>query len=389
MEASAARAVESPWVERIARFGLVAQGVSFGLVAVLAIEVALGHGGKATDREGALRTIADGSIGRVIVIALAVGFGAYALWRLAQAFLGHDIEERGGEAKWGKRLSSLGKAAIYASLCWASIEILTGGGGGSGGSRRRRRGSSAGPPDSGSSARSRSAILGAALWNLYRGLSGKYEEKLKTGEMSERERTWTRRIAFAGLVARAVVFGIIAWFFFKAATEYDAKKAAASTAPSASSRTSPTARFCWRSSPPASWPTASSASSRRATGRSSDQGRGLKQAFAGLARGRSDAGGTRSATARTAGARSDPCVKESAGLRPARLSAMSGVPRAERKRQPRSEAGDFSSQSAESRIASHLVLPLREAVALVLEDDVLDLAAERRAASRPSDPTRP
>lgn len=58
MEASAARAAESPWVERMARFGLVAQGVSFGLVAVLAIELALGRGGKATDREGALRILA-------------------------------------------------------------------------------------------------------------------------------------------------------------------------------------------------------------------------------------------------------------------------------------------------------------------------------------------
>src|SRR4051794_17311811 len=100
-------------MEKLARFGLVAQGISFGLVAVLAIELALGKGGKATDREGALQAIAGNGVGRVIVFALAFGFGAYALWRLAQVFLGHDLEERGGEKKWGKRVSSLGKAAIY------------------------------------------------------------------------------------------------------------------------------------------------------------------------------------------------------------------------------------------------------------------------------------
>ena len=60
MNIRAHRAAESPWVERLARFGLVAQGISFGLVAVLAIEVALGKGGRATDRQGALRTIAHG-----------------------------------------------------------------------------------------------------------------------------------------------------------------------------------------------------------------------------------------------------------------------------------------------------------------------------------------
>jgi hypothetical protein len=37
VEAHAARAAENPWVERLARFGLVAQGVSFALIAALAI----------------------------------------------------------------------------------------------------------------------------------------------------------------------------------------------------------------------------------------------------------------------------------------------------------------------------------------------------------------
>jgi Domain of Unknown Function (DUF1206) len=213
-------------MERMARFGLVAKGVSFGLVAVLAIELALGRGGKATDREGALRTIADGSVGRLIVIALAIGFGAYALWRLAQVFLGHDVEERGGEAKWGKRLSSLGKAAIYAALCWTAIEILTGGGGGgSGGEQEATKGILGWPAGRWIVGAIALVIFGVALWNLYRGLSGKYEEQLKMGEMSERERRWTRRVAVTGLVARAVVFGIVAWFFFKAAADYDAKKA--------------------------------------------------------------------------------------------------------------------------------------------------------------------
>jgi hypothetical protein len=226
VEASAARAAESPWVERLARFGLVAQGVSFGLVAVLAIELALGRGGKATDREGALRTIAGGSVGRLIVIALAVGFGAYALWRLAQVFLGHDVEERGGEAKWGKRASSLGKAAIYAALCWTAIEILTGGGGGgSGGEQEATQGILGWPAGRWLVGAIALAIFGAALWNLYRGLSGKYEDQLKTGEMSARELTWTKRVAVTGLVARAVVFGVIAWFFLKAAADYDAKQA--------------------------------------------------------------------------------------------------------------------------------------------------------------------
>ena len=68
--------------------------------------LALGEGGKATDREGALRTIAADGLGRFVVIVLAIGFGSYALWRLAQAVLGHDVEEPGAKAKWSKRVNA-------------------------------------------------------------------------------------------------------------------------------------------------------------------------------------------------------------------------------------------------------------------------------------------
>jgi len=225
VELEARQAAQSPWVERAARFGLVAQGVSFGLVAVLAIELALGKGGEATDRQGALRAIADGSVGRVIVILLAIGFGAYALWQLAQVFLGHDVEERGGEAKWGKRLSSLGKAAIYAALCWGAVEILSGGSGGSGGEREATKGILGWPAGRLLVGAIAIAIFAAALWNVYRALSGRYEKQLKTGEMGGRELRWTKRVAVVGLLSRAVVFGIVAWFFLKAATDYDASEA--------------------------------------------------------------------------------------------------------------------------------------------------------------------
>jgi Domain of Unknown Function (DUF1206) len=212
-------------VEKLARFGLVAQGISFGLVAVLAIELALGKGGKATDREGALQAIAGSGIGRVIVFVLAFGFGAYALWRLAEAFLGHEVEERGDKTKWGKRVSSLGKAAIYGVLCWAAFSIALGKHGGGDKEQETTKGILGWPGGRWIVAAIALAIAGAALWNLYRAVSGKYKDSLKTGQMSASELKWTTRIAFVGLLSRAVVFGLISWFFFKAAAEYDAKKA--------------------------------------------------------------------------------------------------------------------------------------------------------------------
>jgi hypothetical protein len=212
-------------VEKLARFGLVAQGISFGLVAVLAIELALGRGGKATDREGALRALAGDGLGRVAVFVLAFGFAAYSLWRLAQVFLGHDLEERGGKKKWGKRLSSLGKAAIYAALSWGAVSILLGDGGGGHQEEQTTKGILGWPGGRWIVGAIALAIAGAALWNFYRAVSGKYEDSLRTGQMSATELKWTKRIAFVGLMSRAVVFGLTSWFFFKAAADYDARKA--------------------------------------------------------------------------------------------------------------------------------------------------------------------
>jgi Domain of Unknown Function (DUF1206) len=213
-------------VEKLARFGLVAQGISFGLVAVLAIQLVIGEGGKATDREGALRALAANGLGRIVVFVLATGFGSYALWRLAQVFLGHDLEEHDGRKKWGKRLSSLGKAAIYGVLAWGAFSIALGEHDGGGNKEQQATGDILGWPGGrwivGAIA---IAIAGAALWNFYRAVSGSYKDSLKTGEMSASELNWTTRIAFVGLMSRAVVFALISWFFFKAAAEYDARKA--------------------------------------------------------------------------------------------------------------------------------------------------------------------
>jgi hypothetical protein len=203
-------------VEQLARVGLVAQGVSFALVAVLAIKLALGEGGKATDRQGALRTIAHDPLGRVLVIALAFGFAAYVCWRVLEAVRGDELR---------KRITSLGKAAIYAALCAAAVSVLVGEGGGGNEEREATKGILGWPGGRWIVGAIAAGIAIAALWNLYRAVSGQYKKSLDTGEMSSTELTWTTRIAFAGLMARAVVFGLVSWFFFKASADYSAKQA--------------------------------------------------------------------------------------------------------------------------------------------------------------------
>src|SRR5262245_38862370 len=90
------RAVRSEWVARAGRLGLVAKGVSYALIGILAIQVALGQGGETADRQVVLRQLATKSWGPYSLVALAVGFGAYALWLFLDA--AGDRRNRGDDA---------------------------------------------------------------------------------------------------------------------------------------------------------------------------------------------------------------------------------------------------------------------------------------------------
>jgi len=101
------------WISVFGRVGLVAKGVSYALVGFLALEVALGKGGRATSRQGALATIAGHSWGKVLLVTLAIGFAAYALWRLPRrsgrpATIGSSSALRRGSGRSRARRSMQG-----------------------------------------------------------------------------------------------------------------------------------------------------------------------------------------------------------------------------------------------------------------------------------------
>lgn len=218
------------WYAWLARVGLVAKGVSFGIVGILAVELALGEGGQATSRQGALASIADKPSGKVLLVLLAFGFAAYAIWRFVQAFAERedDEEEAKGEAKkWGKRVGYVGRGLIYAGLTVTTLKLLANSGAGESQNEQARKSTATvleWPGGRWLVGLVGLAIIGAGVWNLYRGLTRKFEERWRSGEMSETEQRWGGRVGFAGHLARGVVFGLIGLFITKAAVEYDPKE---------------------------------------------------------------------------------------------------------------------------------------------------------------------
>ena len=218
------------WYAWVARGGLVAKGLSYAMVGVLAIQVAFGEGGKVTSRQGALATIAQNGLGKVLLIVLALGFAAYALWRFVSAYAEReeDDDAQGKAKNWGKRAGYVWPGLIYAGLTYTTIRILMGSGGGQS-QNQEARSTTAGvldwPGGRWLVGLAGLAIIGAGAWNAYKGAAGKFEEDWRMGQMSKTERQWGGRVATAGHLARAVVFALIGIFLTKAALEYDPDEA--------------------------------------------------------------------------------------------------------------------------------------------------------------------
>jgi hypothetical protein len=73
-------------IEGLARLGYAAKGVVYVLIGWLAVQAALGTGGRTTGSRGALLEILAGPFGRVALGVAAVGLAGYALWRFVQCF---------------------------------------------------------------------------------------------------------------------------------------------------------------------------------------------------------------------------------------------------------------------------------------------------------------
>jgi Domain of Unknown Function (DUF1206) len=212
------------WEERLGKVGLVAKGVSYGLVGVLAIGVAAGVGGKAASREGALHDLARTAFGKFLLVFLIIGFAAYAAWRALQAL---TVRERDVKKAWGKRIASLGRAAAYCSLAFSAARIVAGSGGGKSQNQKAHKATAvvlSWPGGTWLVGIAGAILIGVGVWNLSRGLSRNFEDKW-SDEMSSTAKTWGGRVGVIGHVARFVVFTLIGAFAIKAASDYNPKDA--------------------------------------------------------------------------------------------------------------------------------------------------------------------
>jgi Domain of Unknown Function (DUF1206) len=188
------------------------------IIGVLAIKLALGDGGKATNQQGAMHTIVQQPLGKVLLVLAAIGLAGYALWRLVRAALGHGPEDS-DDAK--DRVAALGSGLGYAALCASAVKILVGSGGGNNGHPDKATAGVLGWPGgpvlvviAGL------VVIGVGLYQGKRGVGRDFLDDSKTWRMSEGFKKAFTALGVFGHLARMVVFALVGWFLIKAAIDY-------------------------------------------------------------------------------------------------------------------------------------------------------------------------
>jgi Domain of Unknown Function (DUF1206) len=212
----------TPQFEWLARAGLVARGVIYAIVGVLAIQVAFGSGGKTTSQQGAIAEISKQTFGEALLVLMAVGLAGYAIWRLLRAALGHGPESSDDTKE---RVAGFASGIAYTILCVTTVSILIGSGGGSGGSPDKATGGVLDWPGGQVLVILAGVILFVVAGDqAYKGITRKFLEQSKTEEMSEGTKKAFTALGVFGHLARTVVFGLIGYFLIKAGIDYNAKE---------------------------------------------------------------------------------------------------------------------------------------------------------------------
>jgi Domain of Unknown Function (DUF1206) len=216
---TARRASDSKPAHFLARAGLTARGVIYILVGWVAVLVALGHSSRPADQEGALQMLAGHSYGLVSLWLLGIGFAGYALWRLSEVAFGVTGDRPGA----GPRLKSLGRAAVYAGLCYLTFTVIAGKAGSQSGRQQDVTATAMQHPAG-------RVLVGVAgliivicgLTLVVEGARKKFMKYLRTGQMSPRTRRVVKVLGVTGTIARGLVFALVGVLVIDAAVTHKA-----------------------------------------------------------------------------------------------------------------------------------------------------------------------
>jgi fumarate reductase subunit D len=217
------RAAANPLLALLERLGYVVRGALYAVMGLLALGFALGvGGGQTTDLSGSLVFLISNPLGKLVLVVVAVGLGAYAVWGFTRAI--YDPLHRGRDAGgYAARLGFVSSAISYAAIVFFALRILVGSGGGAGDSTQKSIAAILTHPGGGPL----TIVIGLVailigLGQFLEAYRATFKEDLKGAEMSTSERDIAIKLGRFGMLARGVIFLIIGWFLVQAGLHHDA-----------------------------------------------------------------------------------------------------------------------------------------------------------------------
>jgi hypothetical protein len=220
---TARRASDSTWLEMLTRAGFIGYGLLHLAIAWLAIQIAVHHYGANADQSGAFRLLEKQPAGRVLLIVVAVGLAAMAVWQLLLAFVGHN--EYTGRRRAVERAASIGRTIIYGALCWTAAQVLSGSATSSASSQQNATAGVLAHPSGRALVTAAGivvVVVGVGL--IVYGVRRSFEPKLKIGQMTPAVRRGVIGLGQVGYIAKGAAFAIVGALLFDAALADNANR---------------------------------------------------------------------------------------------------------------------------------------------------------------------
>ncbi|QLG46494.1 DUF1206 domain-containing protein [Costertonia aggregata] len=202
-------------IKHIARTGYASKGTVYALTGILAFGAAIGLGRSSEGKLGVLKFLQGQPFGNILLGILGLGLLCYAFWRFFQSI--KDPEDIGTEAKdVVKRIGFFFSGLVYLGLGVYSIyHIFNPASGGS------KSGGSSMIPSEYLDYVFYAVAIGLAIkavFQIVKAYKGDFLRKFHLNSLSNiNTRKTIKWLGYAGMVSRAIVIGIVSYFFFRAA----------------------------------------------------------------------------------------------------------------------------------------------------------------------------
>ena len=207
------RAGDHPALEAAARVGYAVNGVLHIIIGLIALALAFGSRKASADQSGALGTLADNPLGRIVLWIAVLGWLGLGLWQVTDAITGSR------EAK--DRAKAAAKAVLYVVLAYSAYSFAKGGG-----SSSKKQSTDftaslmAKPAGQWLVAAVGLAIVGVGAYHIYKGYKRKFLEDLETHPSP-----WIVKAGRAGYIAKGVALVIVGGLFVVAAVRHKPSEA--------------------------------------------------------------------------------------------------------------------------------------------------------------------